>query len=196
MNLFEKGLWQTRLIVMLAVIASMLTAIGMFYLTTIDVYHMLAHLTHYHELAQTERLELRSATVVHAVEAVDGYLLGTILLIFAMGLYELFISKIDTAKQSNLSGRILVVTSLDDLKDKLAKVIIMILVVKFFEKAIQMNFATPIDLLYFAIGILLVSAALYFVHLTKQKSGGKPGYNKGGRNYNNNRREQTPKDKA
>jgi uncharacterized membrane protein YqhA len=152
------------LIVIVAVIASMLAAFGMFYLTTIDVYNILLHLTHYHALSDVERIAMKADTVAHVVGAVDGYLLGTILLIFAMGLYELFISDID-AVCKRASSKILTISNLDDLKDKLAKVIMMILVVTFFEKSILMDFQTPLDLLYFAVGVLLVALALYFSHM-------------------------------
>jgi len=57
---------------------------------------------------------------------------------------------------------VLVINSLDDLKSKLAKVILMILVVTFFEISLSMSFDGPLDLVYFSVGILLVSLALYF----------------------------------
>jgi hypothetical protein len=38
----------------------------------------------------------------------------------------------------------------------------MILVVTFFEISLSMNFEGPLDLVYFSVGILLVSLALYF----------------------------------
>ncbi|KAL2902109.1 hypothetical protein RDABS01_027191 [Bienertia sinuspersici] len=51
--------------------------------------------------------------IVSLVKAVDVYLLGTVMLVFGMGLYELFVSNLDIAKaqskmknqhQSNLFG--------------------------------------------------------------------------------------------
>jgi uncharacterized membrane protein YqhA len=100
--------------------------------------------------------------VAHTVGAIDGFLLATILLIFALGLYELFISDIDEAKKSGQSAKVLVINSLDDLKSKLAKVILMILVVTFFEVSLSMSFTSALDLVYFSLGILMVSLALYF----------------------------------
>jgi uncharacterized membrane protein YqhA len=41
--------------------------------------------------------------VAHTVGSIDGFLLATILLIFALGLYELFISDIDEAQNSSCS---------------------------------------------------------------------------------------------
>lgn len=168
--LFEKFLWNSRLIVLTAVIASLAAAIGLFYLTSVDVYHLVLHVTHYGDpnLTAEMRENIRAETVAQVVAAVDGYLLSTVMLIFALGLYELFISKIDAAEQSQGSSRVLFIRNLDDLKDRLAKVVLMILVVTFFERSVRMAFEGPLDLLYFAIGILLVSLALYFTH----KSGG------------------------
>jgi uncharacterized membrane protein YqhA len=40
--------------------------------------------------------------VAHTVGSIDGFLLATILLIFALGLYELFISDIDEAQIEQL----------------------------------------------------------------------------------------------
>jgi len=71
---------------MFAVIASLIMAFGVFYMTAIDVYYTLAHLTHYHELSDADRLNLKAQTVAHVVGAVDGFLLGTIMLIFSFGL--------------------------------------------------------------------------------------------------------------
>jgi len=77
-------------------------------------------------------------------------------LIFALGLYELFISKIEQASISENASKILVIRNLDDLKSRLAKVILMILIVKYFEHALNMQFQDPEDLLYFAGGIALL----------------------------------------
>jgi uncharacterized membrane protein YqhA len=99
--------------------------------------------------------------VAHTVGSIDGFLLATILLIFALGLYELFISDIDEAQNSSCS-KVLEINSLDDLKSKLSKVILMILVVTFFEVSLSMTFAGALDLVYFSLGILMVSLALYF----------------------------------
>jgi uncharacterized membrane protein YqhA len=79
-------------------------------------------------------------------------------------LYELFISDIDQAHGSKASSKILVINSLDDLKSRLAKVIIMILIVTLFEHALNMKLTTPIDLLYLGGSIALIAFALYLTH--------------------------------
>lgn len=164
---FEAVLWESRLVVIAAVLASLLAGMGLIYMATVDAYFMLAHLFgHYGDasLSTDARMVLRSTTITHVVEIIDGYLLATVLLIFSMGLYELFISKIDRAEGAETSSRVLVINSLDDLKTRLGKVVLMILIVKFFEHAIEMSFKSPLDLLAFAGGIALIGLALYLSH--------------------------------
>ncbi|MET0086188.1 MAG: YqhA family protein [Sedimenticola sp.] len=164
---FEGFLWNSRLIVLSGVIASLIGSVALFYMATVDAFYMVSHLTHYAspELDMQARAALRGETVTHVVEIVDGYLLATFLLIFALGLYELFISKIDLAEGAENASQVLMIHSLDGLKERLAKVVLMILVVRYFEYALSMHFNTPLELLMFAGGIALLGAALYLSHL-------------------------------
>ena len=165
-KLFETALWQSRLIVILAVLASLLTAFAMFFMASVDAWNMITHIGAYAsgDLTGEVRAAMRAKTVTHVVEIIDGYLLATVLLIFALGLYELFISPIDAAEKSETASKVLIIHSLDDLKNRLAKVILMILVVRFFEYAVGMHFNTPLDLLYLSGGIALIGLALYLSH--------------------------------
>ncbi len=166
---FEKTLWNSRLIVLVGVVASGLGSVAVFYMSTVDVWYMIAHLSYYASpaLSGDERLVMRATAVKHVVEVVDGYLLGTVLLIFSLGLYELFISRIDPARRSETGSKVLVIHSLDDLKTRLAKVVLMILVVRYFEHALEMKFHQPVDLVYFAGGIALLGLALYLTHASE-----------------------------
>lgn len=172
-RVFESLLWDSRFVVIFAVIASLLSALAMFFMATVDAWYMLSHLLEYASpaLDAASRNSLRSATITHVVEIVDGYLLATVLLIFALGLYELFISKIDQAEKCETSSNVLLISSLDDLKNRLAKVILMILIVKFFEHAIGLTFDSPEALLYLAGGIALLGLALYLSHAAEHKAG-------------------------
>ncbi|SFV87528.1 hypothetical protein MNB_SUP05-SYMBIONT-5-5 [hydrothermal vent metagenome] len=161
-KVFEKILWNSRLMVLAAVISSLLLSLLLFIVTAVDVGTLLAHIGDYLGATIEVRKTLKIEMVAHTVGAIDGFLLATILLIFSLGLYELFISDIDDAKESDRSSKVLVINSLDDLKSKLAKVILMILVVTFFEVSLSMSFVGALDLVYFAFGILMVSLALYF----------------------------------
>jgi len=79
----------------------------------------------------------------------------------------LFISDIDQAQGSRSASKILVINTLDDLKSKLAKVILMILVVTLFKEAMTLPIATPMDLLYLGGSIALVALALYWTHASE-----------------------------
>ncbi len=98
--------------------------------------------------------------VASIIGAVDLYLIAVVMFIFAFGLYELFISHIDEAESH---GKILSISSLDQLKDKIAKVIVMVLVVNFFQRVLHTTFSVPIEMLHFALSIMALAIGLYFL---------------------------------
>jgi len=89
--------------------------------------------------------------------------MAVVMFIFGFGLYELFISEIDVAKKQGAS-KILEIHSLDELKDKLGKVIVMVLIVNFFQRVLFTSYSGAQDLLLFAGSILALALALYFLH--------------------------------
>jgi len=165
-SLFEGSLWNSRFVIMFAVVGSLFAGFAIFYLATVDVFYLVQHALHYAspDLTDEARKALHDSTVSHIVEVVDGYLLGTVMLIFSLGLYELFISDIDQAHGTKASSKILVINNLDDLKSRLAKVILMIMIVTLFEESLNMKLTAPIDLLYLGGSIALVGLALYLSH--------------------------------
>ena len=172
-KLFESALWNSRFVIIAAVVGSMLAGFTIFYMATVDVVNLFRHALHYADAGVTEeaRKALHDGTVSHIVEVVDGYLLAIVMLIFSLGLYELFISDIDQAHGSKSSSKILVVNNLDDLKSRLAKVILMILIVTLFEEALNMKMSTPLDLVYLGASIALISLALYLTHASEHGLG-------------------------
>lgn len=177
MGLFEKffegALWNSRFVIFSAVIGSLFAGFAIFYMATVDVVYLVMHALHYAdpEMAEEARKALHDSTVTHIVEVVDGYLLATVMLIFSLGLYELFISDIDQAHGSKSSSKILVINNLDDLKSRLAKVILMILIVTLFEEALNMKLNTPLDLVYLGASIALIALALYLTHASEHGAG-------------------------
>ena len=85
-----------------------------------------------------------------------GALAAAVFLIFSLGLFELFIHKLDLPLDN-----VLLVKSLADLKAKLGQVIVMILVVKFFEKALAFQPKEALDFCLFAGGVALLAGALW-----------------------------------
>ena len=161
-KLFENALWKSRFIVLLAVIFGFLGSVILFFVASIDVINVAkfivitflegTHPDHFHE-----------DIVAGIIGAVDLYLIAVVLLIFSFGVYELFISKIDAACTPDECNSILNISSLDQLKDKIAKVIIMVLVVNYFQRVLHTSYQTPLELLYFALAITALAVGLYFL---------------------------------
>ncbi|MDO7597903.1 MAG: YqhA family protein [Pseudomonadota bacterium] len=170
-KVFETLLWNSRFVVIIAVVVSLITAFAMFYMASVDAFYLVIHLGDYlsPDLIGEARKDFRAEAVTHVVEVIDGYLLATVLLIFSLGLYELFISKIEQAEESETSSSVLAIHSLDDLKTRLGRVIIMILIVNFFEHAISMDFHGAIELLALSGGIALIGVTLYLTHAEEHK---------------------------
>lgn len=176
-TIFEGSLWSSRFVILAAVLGSLFACFAIFYIATVDVYYLVQHALHYADPSLTDaaRKALHDSTVTHIVEVVDGYLLATVLLIFSLGLYELFISDIDQAHGSRASSKILVIRNLDDLKSRLAKVILMILIVTLFEEALNMQLKSPVDLVYMGGSIALIALALYLSHAAEHGAKGNAG---------------------
>ncbi|GAC1451467.1 MAG: YqhA family protein [Vulcanimicrobiaceae bacterium] len=167
-RVFESMLWNVRFVTLIAVIASLIGSFALFYVALLDVARLFGELPRYADasLGAEAHDTIRLHVVTSVAEFVDGFLFALVLLIFAFGIYELFIGKIDAAERSEVAKRILLIRSLDDLKERLAKVIFLILVVRYFESAIHRPVQNALDLLYLAVGIVLIAVGLY---LTKPK---------------------------
>ena len=108
--------------------------------------------------------------VSHLIGGLDYYLIGIVLLIFAFGMYELFISKISITNQYQ-ELRILKIESLEELKTKLIQVIVVALIVSLFKKVINIDIKQASDLVYIASAILLTALSSYLLHLQNKISG-------------------------
>jgi len=161
-RLFEGLIWNSRFIVILAVIFGLIGAIILFIVASMDIWevagvtyavitHAIPHPEHFHE-----------DIVGGIIGAVDLYLIAVVMFIFSFGLYELFISDIDQAEGKN-GSKLLAIHDLDQLKDKIAKVIVMVLVVSFFQRVLHTEFTTPLEMLYFALSITALAVGLSFL---------------------------------
>ena len=162
-RIFESLLWNTRFFVLLAVVFSMLGGIALFIVASVDIWDVVSNVisTYFNHLHHPDKFH--EIIVGGLIGAVDLYLMAVVMFIFGFGLYELFISEIDAAKSEGAS-KILEIHSLDELKDKLGKVIVMVLVVNFFQRVLFTDYSGALDLVYFAISILALAVALYFLH--------------------------------
>ncbi len=161
-TMFEGTIWNSRFVVLLAVIFGLVGAIILFIVASMDIWnvavetyqvvlHIIPHPDHFHE-----------NVVAGIIGAVDLYLIAVVMFIFSFGLYELFISNIDQAKGNN-GSKLLAIHDLDQLKDKIAKVIVMVLVVSFFQRVLHTEFVTPLEMMYFALSIMFLAIGLSFL---------------------------------
>lgn len=162
-KIFENGLWSSRFIILLAVVFGLIGAVLLFAVASFDIYNTALYVINtYSTHAHPEHFH--DDVVGGIIGAVDLYLIGVIMLIFSFGIYELFISDIDPAKDTEGNeNQLLAVHSLDQLKDKISKVIVMVLVVGFFQKVGHTVFSGALELLYLALSITAVSVGLYFL---------------------------------
>lgn len=168
-KLFEDTLWSTRFIVILAVFFGLIGALILFAVASVDIYETAKYVfTTYTTGAHPAKFH--EDVVGGIIGAVDLYLIGIVMLIFSFGVYELFISDIDAAKQEEgAENKVLAIDSLDQLKDKISKVIVMVLVVGFFQKVGYTKFEGALDLFYLALSIAAVAIGLYFLSKVGKK---------------------------
>lgn len=148
----------SRFLVILAVIGALLAA------TTLLVYGLLETVQLISNTIQNGEVtrKVAKALALEFIEIIDLFLLGTVFYIVAIGLYELFIST--NVKLPNW----LTINNLDDLKNKLIAVVIVVLGVLFLGQVVSWDGER--DLLGYGVAVALVIGALsYFL---SQKSGG------------------------
>ncbi len=169
---FEHFLWHFRVVIVLGVIGLVTGSCIVFFYGIVETVHLLmsfvktmwlegGQLAH----APTAGLLTYNEMIMGLITVVDDFLIGIVLLIFGLGSYDLFISRIDAAlEQGDIRPDWLVFGSLDELKSVLGKVVLMILVINFLRLTIETKFEGPLHLVYLGAGIALVSLGLKLTH--------------------------------
>jgi uncharacterized membrane protein YqhA len=161
-KIFGYTLWKSRFIILSAVIFGIIGGFILFIVASLDIWNILLYVidtivSHAHPSKFHEKI------VSAIIGAIDLYLIAVVMFIFSFGLYELFISDIDDATNSSLGDKILSIHSLDQLKDKIAKVVIMVLIVSFFQRMLYTQLSNALEMLFFALSITALSIAMYFL---------------------------------
>lgn len=157
---FELCLWKFRLFALIPVLFGLLSTLNFFVIGSLEVVEGIFYSFQADYREDGAFIEV----ITKVVGGIDHYLIGIVLLIFSFGIYELFISEIDVRFQFQ-EVKILQIENLDQLKHKILQVIIMVMVISFFKKALSMKIATTLDLLLFASAVLLISVSSYLLHL-------------------------------
>ena len=145
----------SRYLIIIAVIGSFIGAVALLIYGGLAVVSVVVEALTHGAFTVAEGKHL----AVECIQVVDLFLLGTVLYIVAVGLYELFID----ASLPVLPW--LVVTSLDDLKARLIGVIAVLLAVTFLANVVTWDGSITIVAMGVAVGLVLFALG-YLLYLT------------------------------
>lgn len=146
--MIKKFLGRSRYLILVAVIGSFLAATSLLLYGGFEVIALIWEAVTYGAVTSKGA----KALALSMIEVVDLFLLGTVFYIVALGLYELFID--DTLELPSW----LEIHSLDDLKNKLVGVVVVVLAVLFLGQIVAWDGRR--DLFGFGAAIALVIASL------------------------------------
>ncbi len=148
----KRVLENSRYVVLIAVVSLLVAAIATFLWGAVQTFFLIGKFI---------ATPMDTALIVPIVQLMDLFLLGTVLLVFALGLHELFIQKLDMPEW-------LEIDDLKKLKGKLSDVVVLILGIKFLEKLIDSKSAQ--DTLMTGVGVAVVIGALVLFNYTAAKN--------------------------
>jgi uncharacterized membrane protein YqhA len=134
---------KSKYLILVAVISSLLASVAAFAWGAIKSFKVIVNLF--------ASLESETAYTVSLIELMDVFLIATVLFIFSLGMYELFIGKLNIPEW-------LVIKNLHDLKVKLSSVVIMVMGIIFLKHLVEWQ--DPQGTLFFGLGVAVVAAML------------------------------------
>jgi uncharacterized membrane protein YqhA len=164
-NKIEVTVDRLRYVSLVAVVSSGLGSILMFLIGAFKT--SLAYLAYFSGgIIHQPDLSTKQA-ITYMVQAIDIFLVGLVLMIFAGGIYQLFICRVES--DSSRINSWVNVTSITQLKRILVELIIVILFVKTLEGALVIEpGAYKWEQLVLPLGILMLALAFKFSGLQKQ----------------------------
>jgi len=140
----------SRYLVLLAVLGALASAMALFVYGIVDTVAVISRTLASGDISP----KTSKATMLYFIEIFDLFLLGTVMLVMALSLYELFIDA-DVKVASRLN-----IHSFDDLKTNLVSVVIAVMAVTFLGQIISWDGET--ELLGIGVAAALVIVALNF----------------------------------
>jgi len=157
---FERVLWKLRLITILPVIMSLASTGVTFVLGTVEIGRAILGLG----TLEGQDKDYVARLLGGVVSGIDLYLIGIALLIFGYGVYELLISPIDSARKEDKCGEgLLDIRDLDQLKEKLVKVLVVALIVSAFKAMLSLPIVDGPSLAFFCLSVLLLAISGFLV---------------------------------
>jgi uncharacterized membrane protein YqhA len=157
---FETWLWRFRLIAILPVLFSLASTAVTFALGTKEIFKAILGMGSDH----LNEKKYMSTLLGGVVTGIDLYLIGIALLIFGYGVYELLISPMDSARAPGRTGEgLLDIRDLDQLKEKLVKVLVVALIVSAFKAMLALPIVDGPSLAFFCLGVLMLAVSGFLV---------------------------------
>lgn len=149
-KLLENGKYFAIIISGTLFVSSVALALYSIYLLTIVFVHIAQNITHLEP----------TYVATQFIGLMDIDLIAIVLYFFSASIYELFIGEL-------VIPAWLKVKTIEELKSKLARIIVLILVIDFAKNLVKWENA--LETLYFAVAVSLVSSVLIFYYRSKEK---------------------------
>ncbi len=147
--MFTKLFAASRYLILLAVIGSLLAATLVLLFGIYDLFRILVDVLQGNVYAE----DITKKVSVGAIELIELFLLGTVLYVVSLGLYQLFIEK-DIPVPAWLK-----ISTLDNLKERLLATVLVMLAVSFFGYAVTWDGSWNILAIGLAIGFVIIGIA-------------------------------------
>jgi uncharacterized membrane protein YqhA len=149
----------SRYLIIIAVLGSLLAAALVMFFGVYDILRIL--MTIVQEGVNAEGITKKVS--VGAIELIELFLLGTVLYVISLGLYQLFIKK-DIELPEWLE-----INTLDNLKERLLATVLVMLAVSFFGYAVTWDKGWSILAIGLAIGMVIFGTAYALKHAINEK---------------------------
>ncbi|MEB3321267.1 MAG: YqhA family protein [Synechococcaceae cyanobacterium] len=155
----ERWLWRFRLVAILPVVMSLASTGVTFVLGTMEIGRAMLGLG-----SPTGPEKVYMARLLGGVvTGIDLYLIGIALLIFGYGVYELLISPSEAAHRGGSGSGLLDIRNLDQLKEKLVKVLVVALIVAAFKAMLTLPIENGPSLAFFCLSVLLLAISGFLI---------------------------------
>ena len=159
----ERNIGGIRLISIIAVVASGFGSLLMFVIGAVKVFRAYQTYLGQDFLAPVATTATANLAIALVVQAIDAFLIALVLLIFANGVYNLFVHEVDHEKPKTKGWS--TISSVAQLKSTLAELVIIILMVKFLESALRNFGRYDWEMLILPLGVLMLAASVRVLNL-------------------------------
>lgn len=157
--MFSKLFSLSRYLILLAVIGSLLAATLVMLFGVYDLFRVLVNILQGDVYAE----DITKKVSVGAIELIELFLLGTVLYVVSLGLYQLFIEK-EIPVPAWLK-----ISTLDNLKERLLATVLVMIAVSFFGYAVTWDGSWNILAIGLAIGFVIIGIAYTLARAIRDK---------------------------